>query len=220
MDESAVRTVWTDELCFKLPCMSIVHWRTSFLSQARMFNLCKRDVCKAVSNMVQRPDESDILEKNWWSGMEKTHKRGLIIRDDYFETVSEILSSQHATSKTPRQHYLLEKYEVLQCGDTQKLIRKRHNINDEPVYLVSIEKPSALSKRCHTLTGHGGRDKMVKELSRKVCKHVQNVWKQHTWCNLPVQSWTYWVPTVAETSHHKRHSWEANPVETVWMGAT
>ena len=93
---------------------------------------------------MQRPDERDILELMKWRGKNTParpdHSRWLFWDSQWnpFHSASK--------SKTPRQHYLLEKYEVLQCGDTQKLIRKRHNINDEPVYLVSIEKTFSVIK--------------------------------------------------------------------------
>ncbi|XP_037790446.1 KRAB-A domain-containing protein 2-like [Penaeus monodon] len=54
-------------------------------------------------------------------------------------------------------------YEVLQCGDVEKLINA-----DEPLlYYVTIEETFDVIKRAHIATGHGGRDRMIKELQRK-----------------------------------------------------
>ena len=101
--------------------------------------------------------------KKWYT----KNKRVLIPRDEYHDSVNNYLAALSSSNKTPRQHYLMRKYEVMQCGHTQKLIRKRANLEEEPVYFVSIEDTFDIIKRCHLLTGHGGRDKMVKELSKK-----------------------------------------------------
>ena len=61
----------------------------------------------------------------------------------------------------------MKKYEVLNCGDTQKLIRKRQDMNSEPVYFSFIEESFGILKRAHILTGHGGRDKLIKNLSTR-----------------------------------------------------
>lgn len=97
----------------------------------------------------------------------------LITRDEYFETINELITSQETKVKSPRQYYLIKKYELLNCGDTQKLIRKRKDENSEPVYFVFIEETISILKRAHILTGHGGRDKMIKNLSQKYANITQ-----------------------------------------------
>ena len=68
--------------------------------------------------------------------------------------------------KTPHQYYLLKKYEVLECGYVNKLIRKRED-NEDIFYFVSIEETFDVIKHAHIATGHGGRDKMIKETNKK-----------------------------------------------------
>jgi RecB family endonuclease NucS len=63
--------------------------------------------------------------------------------------------------------YLLEKYEVLECGHVEKLIKKRITEDEEHIYFVNIEDTFEIIKRAHIATGHGGRDRMQKELQRK-----------------------------------------------------
>ena len=47
------------------------------------------------------------------------------------------------------------------------LIRRRKS-NDNPIqYYVHIEETFDVIKRAHIVTGHGGRDRMVKELGKK-----------------------------------------------------
>ena len=69
--------------------------------------------------------------------------------------------------KTPYQYNLLGKYDVLECGDVQKLKKKLKHPNDNPKYVVPIESMFDIIKRAHTTTGHGGRDRMMKELAKK-----------------------------------------------------
>uniref|UniRef100_A0A4W3GZE2 KRAB-A domain-containing protein 2-like n=1 Tax=Callorhinchus milii TaxID=7868 RepID=A0A4W3GZE2_CALMI len=82
--------------------------------------------------------------------VQKMFSRGSCLRD--MKNVKSILS--------PR-------YEVLQCGDVEKLIKRRTNPEEPPLYYVSIEDTFEVIKRAHIATGHGGRDRMIKELQHK-----------------------------------------------------
>ena len=59
------------------------------------------------------------------------------------------------------------RYEILQCGPTEKLIKKRSTGQESPLYYVSIEETFDVIKSAHISTGHGGRDRMLKELQKK-----------------------------------------------------
>ncbi|XP_041347189.1 KRAB-A domain-containing protein 2-like, partial [Gigantopelta aegis] len=75
--------------------------------------------------------------------------------------------------KSPSQFYLLKKYELLQCGDVQKLIRKKLN-QEHPLYFATIEETFDIIKRTYIATGHGGRDKMIKEINKKYANITQD----------------------------------------------
>ena len=49
----------------------------------------------------------------------------------------------------------------------EKLIKRRTLPEESPLYYVSIEDTFDIIKRAHIATGHGGRDRMIKELQRK-----------------------------------------------------
>ncbi|XP_037773567.1 KRAB-A domain-containing protein 2-like [Penaeus monodon] len=58
--------------------------------------------------------------------------------------------------------------EILLCGDIEKLIKNERKSDDEPVlYYVAIEDTYDVIKRAHIATGHGGRDRMIKETAKK-----------------------------------------------------
>lgn len=63
------------------------------------------------------------------------------------------------------------RYEILQCGDVEKLIKKHDKPDDTPLYYITVlhymEDTSDVIKRAHIATGHGGHDHMTKELQRK-----------------------------------------------------
>ena len=71
---------------------------------------------------------------------------------------------------------------MLQCGDVEKLIKKRKSSEDPPVYYVSIEDTYDVIKRAHIATGHGGRDKMLKHLGTKyanITSHAVGLFKSY-----------------------------------------
>ena len=93
-------------------------------------------------------------------------KSVLLPKEEYNKIIADLTSIDKSGKKTPHEYYLLKKYEVLKCGDVFKLIRRR-NANEDPIYFATLEDTFDIIKRAHIATGHGGRDKMVKELSKK-----------------------------------------------------
>ena len=95
-------------------------------------------------------------------------KKYLIPKEEYNRTIDELKTvAEIATSKSRHHYYLLKKYEVLQCGDVDKLIKKRKSPEDRPIYFATIEDTYDIISKAHTATGHGGRDRMLKYLGLK-----------------------------------------------------
>ena len=93
-------------------------------------------------------------------------KSALLPREEYNKIIADFTAIDTSGKKTPHQYYLLKKYEVIKCGDVLKLIRRR-NGNENPIYFATVEDTYDIIRRAHIATGHGGRDKMVKELTKK-----------------------------------------------------
>lgn len=92
----------------------------------------------------------------------------LIPKEEYYKTIEELkAAAQVLSTKSRHQYYILKKYEVLSCGDVEKLIKKRKSPGDHPVYYATIEDTYDIVSRAHIATGHGGRDRMLKHLSGK-----------------------------------------------------
>ncbi|KAK3865709.1 hypothetical protein Pcinc_028718 [Petrolisthes cinctipes] len=90
----------------------------------------------------------------------------LLPKEQYNKIIADLTAIDKSGKKTPHEYYLLKKYEVLKCGDVFKLIR-RGNANEDPIYFATLEDTFDIIKRAHIATGHGWRDKMVKELTKK-----------------------------------------------------
>ena len=102
-----------------------------------------------------------------FSRYEKCRKY-FIPKEEYFQMIEDIRkASERKSTKSRHEYYLLSKYEVLQCGDVEKIIRKRQTSDETPVYYVSIEDTFDIVKRAHVATGHGSRDRRTKELQVK-----------------------------------------------------
>ena len=54
-------------------------------------------------------------------------RSALISKDEYFNLIEELKAAAACgdKTKTPKQYYILKRYEVLQCGDVEKLVKKK-----------------------------------------------------------------------------------------------
>ena len=60
------------------------------------------------------------------------NKIGLITQKEYFNLMKESkVAAGRDKSKTRRQYYIVQRYEVLKCGDVEKLIKKHNEANGE-----------------------------------------------------------------------------------------
>ena len=115
-----------------------------------------------MTDSVEMRFRNDLLEK-----YEKCPKY-LIPKDVYYNIIEEIkAASESSKTKSRHEYYLLNRYEILECGDVQKLIKKRQTSDELPIYYACIEDTFDIIKKAHVATGHGGRDRMMKELSLK-----------------------------------------------------
>ena len=93
----------------------------------------------------------------------------MLKKDVYFSLIEELKNAVGVKPKTPRQYYILKKYEIMQCGDVEKLVQEKADSSgsSDPVYYAHVDEMYDIIKREHISTGHDGRDKMLKVLSTK-----------------------------------------------------
>ena len=66
--------------------------------------------------------------------------RNILFQERYTTTLDDItLASQDTFTKSRRIYYILGKYEIMQCGDVEKLVKKRSS-TDQSKYYVCIEE--------------------------------------------------------------------------------
>ena len=54
----------------------------------------------------------------------------------------------------------------MECGDVEKLIKCRKDREESPLFYVPIEDTFDVIQHAHIRTGHGGRDRMYKYVSK------------------------------------------------------
>ena len=98
----------------------------------------------------------------------EVNKKYLIPKTRYYDIIDSSKSAAAGVNKKSRNdYYLMSRYDVLLCGDVWKLIKKRNSPDETPLYFVTIEDTFDVIKRAHVSTGHGGRERMLKEVQKK-----------------------------------------------------
>ena len=78
----------------------------------------------------------------------------LIPWEVYYETIEDLKTiTKVSTSKSRHQYYILKKYEVLTCGDVEKLIKKKKLPEDHSIYYATIEDTYDIISKAHIATG-------------------------------------------------------------------
>ena len=67
------------------------------------------------------------------------------------------------------------RFDVLECGDIQRLVKKRKRESGLILYYVCAKEMYSIIQKAHIATGHGGRDKMLKELSKRYANITREV---------------------------------------------
>ena len=76
---------------------------------------------------IRYVQKNEIYKK--YESLEKV----LIPKPEYFLLINKLKHlNEQSSAKSHQGYYLLSKYEILQCGDVEKLIRRRKS-NDDPI---------------------------------------------------------------------------------------
>ncbi|KFD69436.1 hypothetical protein M514_07937 [Trichuris suis] len=85
----------------------------------------------------------------------------------YRKLLSDVLKAKRTAKKEPRDYWFLNRYDVMVIGNKSKLIYPvREGVNAIRFYVPDSELFDVLHE-AHLAVGHGGRDRMLKELSPK-----------------------------------------------------
>ena len=62
-------------------------------------------------------------------------------REDYYATFSNLQEAMESNAaKTPHQRHVMDRYEILICGQVTKLIMKRKDENEQPKHFLFVEE--------------------------------------------------------------------------------
>lgn len=96
----------------------------------------------------------------------KNHQ--LFVRDEYFSFLTKVKAAKNKIShKTPEDYQRLLKYDIVQIGNVQKLVVPVKNERDPIIYYTYLEEIFDIIHETHISIGHGGRNRMMKELKGK-----------------------------------------------------
>ena len=84
-------------------------------------------------------------------------------RNEYDKLLAEVEEAKAAVKKTPLQYRRMKRFDVIAIGGVKNLIS-----TSEPVkYYLPAEEIFDVIESAHVATGHGGRDRLKMETSRK-----------------------------------------------------
>nr|XP_022909346.1 KRAB-A domain-containing protein 2-like [Onthophagus taurus] len=100
--------------------------------------------------------------------MKKGKNHQLFSRDEYFSFLTKVKVSKNKIShKSPEDYQKLSRYDTVEMGNVQKLIVPVKNEKDQIIYYTYLEEIFDIIHETHISTGHGGRNRMMKELKSK-----------------------------------------------------
>jgi hypothetical protein len=94
---------------------------------------------------------------------DKESHYNIMARDTYCKLLAEVEGAKSAVKKTSLQYRRLKRFDVLETGEVKKLIAKGETVR----YFLPAEEIFDVIESAHVATGHGGRNRLKKEVSRK-----------------------------------------------------
>lgn len=92
----------------------------------------------------------------------------LFSRDEYYSFLTKVqVSKDKIASKTPEEYQRLSRYDIVKFGTVQKLIVPVKNDREPIKYYCYLEETYDIIHETHISIGHGGRNRMMKELKPK-----------------------------------------------------
>lgn len=106
------------------------------------------------------------------SESEKSSHYNVLTSEQYLELIEQVEDAEKSEERTPLQQRRLKRFAVLEIGDVKKLIaRSEGNIK---YYLPSDELYDVIDA-AHVAVGHGGRDRMLAETSKKYANITKEI---------------------------------------------
>lgn len=92
-----------------------------------------------------------------------------LTRAKYLEVIEQVKCAKNKSAgKTPRDYYLLNRYDVITIADEEKLIAPITGDSSKPLkYFVNADDVFTILRETHLQIGHGGRNRMMAALKER-----------------------------------------------------
>lgn len=89
-----------------------------------------------------------------------------LLKEKYDSLISEVKRIKTGKKESPRDYWLVQRYDVIEVQGNEKLIRPMKE-NSDIIFYVHDEELYDILLNIHLSIGHGGRDRMMYELKKK-----------------------------------------------------
>ncbi|XP_055947020.1 KRAB-A domain-containing protein 2-like [Argiope bruennichi] len=97
-----------------------------------------------------------------------------LTREKLLSLIADVKKSKTSDKKVPRDYWLLQHYDVLEVQGVEKLIVPVTNATSDVMFYCSSDSLFDILHETHLSIGHGGRDRMIKELNLRYKNITQN----------------------------------------------
>ncbi|KAJ8687245.1 hypothetical protein QAD02_023039 [Eretmocerus hayati] len=118
--------------------------------------------------MAASPVNEDVFLAKFKEASERQNQTRSMWTREQIDDIKKI-SSCTESKKSAKFYFYPKKYELLTIGSECHIILKRADENADLVYVVPVEDHFPKLLEAHTLTGHGGRDRMMHHVRNKLC---------------------------------------------------
>uniref|UniRef100_A0A1B6DP93 Integrase zinc-binding domain-containing protein n=1 Tax=Clastoptera arizonana TaxID=38151 RepID=A0A1B6DP93_9HEMI len=97
---------------------------------------------------------------------EKSTHFNVLTKDKYQQLINEVETAANTDKKTPLQQRCLKRFGVIDIGGVKKLVAAGER-NEDIKYYLTVDELYDVIDAAHGAVGHGGRDRMLAETSKK-----------------------------------------------------
>ncbi|XP_031332774.1 KRAB-A domain-containing protein 2-like [Photinus pyralis] len=97
---------------------------------------------------------------------DKSTHFNVLTKDKYQQLINEVETAANTDKKTPLQQRRLKRFSVIDIGGVKKLVAARER-NENIKYYLTVDELYDVIDAAHVAVGHGGRDRMLAETSKK-----------------------------------------------------
>ena len=135
----------------------------SFFSYLKLLVLFYFEMSESVDEGARERYRVLFLEKLEESIKNKTDHLNVVMKNAYDFLIEEVEKAKSTKNKITLQYRRVSRFDVLVIGDTKRLVARGEKVK----YFLPMEEIFDVIESSHISIGHGGRDRMKQEISKK-----------------------------------------------------